>query len=129
MKKVLQLLLVGFIINFTCAVLCAQNPTNVFDLPDKIDWEAGTNAVINALRLWYTWVYLVISMATPYLQRIPAVANVLNKIGNRAWQAAIVAVLVALAFIKMGGAEALPIMLAMLAIINPYEMFLKPLFG
>lgn len=61
-----------------------------------------SDAVIAAIKEWYAWVYALLLFAFPYLHRIPAISRVLDIIPSKAWQVAIIGVLLGLAIFKMG---------------------------
>jgi len=86
----------------------------------------GTNEEIaQNLVQWHNFAMLGLSYLLVYLSRfIP----VLKRVDNLAWRAAIVGIIAAVSFWKLG-AGALGIFISFLTFINPYEMLLKPMVG
>jgi uncharacterized BrkB/YihY/UPF0761 family membrane protein len=86
----------------------------------------GTNEEIaQNLVQWHNFAMLGLSYLLVYLSRfIP----VLKRVDNLAWRAAIVGIIAAVSFWKLG-AGALGIFISFLTFINPYEMLLKPVIG
>ena len=86
----------------------------------------GTNEeIVQNLVQWHNFAMLGLSYLLVYLSRfIP----VLKRVDNLAWRAAIVGIVAALSFWKLG-AGGLGVFISFLTFINPYEMLLKPVVG
>lgn len=86
----------------------------------------GTNdEIAQNLVQWHNFAMLGLSYLLVYLSRfIP----VLKRVDNLAWRAAIVGIIAAVSFWKLG-AGGLGVFISFLTFINPYELLLKPVIG
>ena len=86
----------------------------------------GTNEEIaQNLVQWHNFAMLGLSYLLVYLSRfIP----VIKRVDNLAWRAAIVGIIAAVSFWKLG-AGGLGVFISFLTFINPYELLLKPVIG
>lgn len=81
--------------------------------------------IVSNLVQWHNFAMLGLSYLLVYLSRfIP----VLKRVDNLAWRAAIVGIIAAVSFWKLG-AGGLGVFISFLTFINPYEMLLKPVIG
>jgi hypothetical protein len=107
---------------FACLALSAAAQ---FVFPDLRPFEGEPEEVAGKLFQWYTFLFLVLGYAITYLSsRIPF----LKKIDNMAGRAVIIGLILVVIFV-FAGAKAGPIITAFLVLLNPYELFLKPLLG